>query len=112
MRYEMRLNELPFTQIEEGKKTLEVRLYDAKRQLLRVGDEIVFFNRSNMEQTILKTIKDLRRYPTFKDMAENENYRLCGFNAKDSVQDVVDCYHTYYTAEEELKFGVLVIELK
>lgn len=111
MRYEMRLKPLPFSQIEEGKKTLEVRLYDSKRQLLQIGDEILFYNRENAEQTLLKTIKDLRRYPSFKDMAENENYKLCGFNVSDTIQDVINCYHTYYSPEEEAEFGVLVIEL-
>ena len=42
MRYEMRLNKLPFGQIVDGKKTIEVRLNDAKRKLLAVGDEILF----------------------------------------------------------------------
>ena len=74
MRYEMRLNKLPFGQIVDGKKTIEVRLNDAKRKLLAVGDEILFSNRDNPNQTIIKTIKDLRLYNSFAEMANNGVY--------------------------------------
>lgn len=111
MRYEMRLNKLPFEQMVEGKKSVEVRLNDAKRKLIAVGDEILFSNRDNPNQTIVKRVVDLRLYNSFAEMANNENCVLAGFDKGYTVQEVVDCYHTYYSPEEEQKFGVLVIEL-
>ena len=111
MRYEMRLNKLPFEQVLEGKKTIEIRLNDAKRKLISVGDEILFSNRDNANQTIVKKVVDLRLYNSFAEMANNENCVLAGFNKGYSVDEVVDCYHTYYTPQEEQQFGVLVIEL-
>ena len=111
MRYEMRLNKLPFEQMMEGKKTIEVRLNDAKRKLIAIGDEILFSNRDNINQTIIKTVKDLRLYNSFVEMANNENCVLAGFDKGFTVDEVVDCYHTYYTIEEEQQFGVIVIEL-
>lgn len=111
MRYDMRLNKLPFEQMAEGKKTIEVRLNDAKRKLISIGDEIIFSNRDNINQTIIKRVKDLRLYNSFTEMANNENCVLAGFNKGFTVEEVVDCYHTYYTLEEEQQFGVLVIEL-
>lgn len=111
MRYEMRLNKLPFEQILEGKKTIEVRLNDAKRKLLAIDDEILFSNRDNPTQTIVKTVKDLRLYNSFTEMANNENCVLVGFNKGYNTQEIVDCYHTYYSPEEEQEFGVLAIEL-
>lgn len=111
MRYEMRLNKEPFEQVLEGRKTIEVRLNDAKRKLISVGDEILFSNRDNSTQTIVKKVVDLRLYKSFSEMANNENCVLAGFSKGYTTQDVVDCYHTYYSPEEEQKFGVLVIEL-
>lgn len=111
MRYEMRLNKLPFEQMVEGKKTIEVRLNDAKRKLLAIGDEILFSNRDNPNQTIVKKVADLRLYNSFAEMANNENCVLAGFNKGYTVEEVVDCYYTFYTIEEEKRFGVLVIEL-
>lgn len=111
MRYEMRLNKLPFEQVMEGKKTIEVRLNDAKRKLITIGDEILFSNRDNLNQTIVKKVVDLRLYASFTEMANNENCVLAGFNKGYTTQEVVDCYHTFYTIEEEKQFGVLAIEL-
>ncbi len=111
MRYEMRLNKLPFEQMVEGKKSLEVRLNDAKRKLIAKGDEILFVNRDNPNQTIIKKVVDLRLYSSFAEMANNENCVLAGFDKGYTVQSVIYTYHTYYAPEEEQKFGVLVIEL-
>ena len=111
MRYEMRLNKLPFEQIVEGKKTIEVRLNDAKRKLLAISDEILFTNRDNANQTIVKKVADLRLYNSFAEMAKNENCVLAGFEKGYTAQSVIYTYHTYYSPEEEQKFGVLVIEL-
>lgn len=112
MRYEMKLNNLPFEQISANKKTIEIRLNDAKRQLLRIGDEILFINREKPVKTIIKVVKDLRLYKTFNEMAMNEDCVLAGFDNNYTIQEVVDCYYSYYSAEEEKQFGVIAIELK
>lgn len=40
MKHNMNLNNRPFESIKEGTKTIELRLNDEKRSLLKVGDEI------------------------------------------------------------------------
>ena len=42
MIHNMKLNEKPFNNIKNGTKTVEYRLFDEKRKLLNVGDNIVF----------------------------------------------------------------------
>ena len=42
MRHYMKLKSHPFYMIRSGQKTFELRLYDEKRQKLRVNDEIEF----------------------------------------------------------------------
>ncbi|MBQ7798105.1 MAG: ASCH domain-containing protein [Clostridia bacterium] len=111
MRYQMRLKEIPFVQMLEGKKTLEIRVNDAKRKLIAIDDEILFINRDNPNQTLVKKVVDLRLYNSFADMANNENCILAGFDKGYTAQEVVDCYHNYYSLEEEQQFGVLAIEL-
>ena len=48
MKHNMNLNNRPFKSIKEGTKTIELRLNDEKRSLLKVGDEIEFTNRDTM----------------------------------------------------------------
>ena len=52
MKHYMRLHPEPFDKIKNGTKTIEMRLYDEKRQLLKVGDLIEFTNRANSEKIL------------------------------------------------------------
>ena len=47
MKHEMKLNNKPFEKIKKGTKTIELRLNDEKRQLLKVNDYIEFNNITN-----------------------------------------------------------------
>ena len=44
MKYEMKLNNDPYTKIKEGTKTIELGLNDEKRQKLKIKDLIEFKN--------------------------------------------------------------------
>ena len=50
MKHEMKLNNGPFERIKNGTKTIELRLNDEKRQLLKIKDLIEFTNRTNNEK--------------------------------------------------------------
>lgn len=65
MKYNMNLNNRPFKSIKEGTKTIELRLNDEKRSLLKVGDEIEFTNRDTNEKLSVDII-NLYKYPSFK----------------------------------------------
>ncbi len=42
MQHSMKLLPAPFEKIESGQKTIEIRLFDEKRQELQIGDTIEF----------------------------------------------------------------------
>jgi len=44
MKHTMKLRPNPFRMILCGEKTYELRLYDEKRQCIKIGDKIVFVN--------------------------------------------------------------------
>ena len=58
----MKLNNEQFEKIKNETKTVELRLNDEKRQLLRVKDLIEFTNR-NTNEKILVEIERLYYYP-------------------------------------------------
>lgn len=70
MIHEMRLNNEPFNKIKEGTKTVELRLLDEKRKTLRVGDKIIFTNRTNNEK-IDVVITNLFKADSFEPIYEN-----------------------------------------
>ena len=47
--HHMNLNPDPYEMIKNGKKTIELRLYDEKRRKIRPSDEIVFTNTATGE---------------------------------------------------------------
>ena len=56
MKHEMKLREEPFSMMAEGKKTVELRLYDEKRRAIEVGDEICFRHASDEARTLTRYV--------------------------------------------------------
>ena len=54
MLHKMKLNESPFERIKNGTKTIEFRLYDEKRQQVKVGDQIEFSKLPNLQEKLKK----------------------------------------------------------
>ena len=55
----MNLTPSPMQMIKDGKKTIELRLYDEKRKLISVGDTIKFINTEDSNDTLCVTVIDL-----------------------------------------------------
>ena len=106
MIHNMKLNEKPFNNIKNGTKTIEYRLFDEKRKLLKVGDKIVFSKLPDLEDKIVVDVLDLYQEKTFKDL-----YIKLG-NSEESAQEKANSMYTIYTPEEEKEYGVLGIKIK
>lgn len=78
MKHNMNLNNRPFKSIKEGTKTIELRLNDEKRSLLKVGDEIEFTNRDTNEKLSVDII-NLHKYPSFKELYKHFNKIELGY---------------------------------
>ena len=48
MIHHMKLKPIPFHQMKGGAKTIELQLYDPKRQQIKIGDQIEFTNTQDM----------------------------------------------------------------
>ena len=109
MKHNMNLNNRPFKSIKEGTKTIELRLNDEKRSLLKVGDEIEFTNRDTNEKLSVDII-NLYKYPSFKELYKHFNKIEMGY-AEDEPAESKDM-EAYYSKEEQEKYGVLGIEIR
>ena len=58
---------MPFEQIVSGAKTIELRLYDEKRQAVSEGDTIIFTNLADNHQVTVRVIK-LHIFDTFIEL--------------------------------------------
>ena len=109
MTYNMKLQNDPFNKIKNGTKTIEMRLYDEKRQLLKINDTIIFTN-INSEETIKTKIINLYQFPSFKELYKCFDKKVLGYN-KNEKFDSSDM-NKYYSLEEQNKYGVLAIEIE
>ena len=108
MMHEMRLNYEPFELIKNGSKTIELRLNDEKRKLIKVGDIIRFTNIITNEQLETKVIA-LHKYDSFKNLYRSLDKIAIGYQ-QDEVADYKDM-ELYYSKEEQEQYGVVGIEL-
>lgn len=106
--YQMKLQSSPFEKIKNGTKTVEIRLNDEKRRLLKVGDRIEFSLMTDANQKTLTEITGLGTYPTFKELFAAYPPEQYGGDS----QDEWEMMYKYYPREEEEKYGTLAIELK
>ena len=68
MLHKMKLNESPFERIKNGTKTIEFRLYDEKRQQVKIGDKIEFSKLPDLQETLIVDVIDLYREDTFENL--------------------------------------------
>ena len=105
----LNLNNEPFSLIKNGKKTVEMRLFDEKRQKIAPGDKLVFKNITTNE-TLRVTVLKLERYRSFQDLYAHIPKNLLGYQGEETA-NYRDMYR-YYTEEAEKKHGVLALYLR
>lgn len=106
----MKLHPAPFEMIKSGKKTIELRLYDEKRQRIKVDDEIIFTNTVNGE-TLNRTVKDIHIFESFYELYKSLPLLKCGYTEDDVEKAAPSDMEQYYSQEEQEKYGVVGIEL-
>lgn len=107
--HQLKLATEPFNAIISGDKTIESRLYDAKRQKIQIGDRIIFTNRDNSEQTVTAEVVGLLRCATFRDLFSRNNPRKFG---GDNVEWLENQISEFYSLSDQLENGVIGIEFE
>lgn len=107
----MRLNPSPMKSICNGEKTIELRLYDKKRQKITVGDTIKFVNTDNAKDILYAVVEDLYIFESFDKLYKTLPLLECGYT-KDNIDAAspsdMDCY---YSKEEQRKYSVVGIKI-
>lgn len=109
MTYKMHLYAKEFDKFKSGVKTVEMRVYDDKRRLLKIGDEIELIN-INTEEILKKRVINIQVFKDFSELYKNYDKKSIGYN-EDEVANPLDM-EKYYNKEEQEKFGVVAIELQ
>ena len=106
----MKLQPAPFEMIKSGKKTIELRLFDEKRQHISAGDLIVFTNVLNGE-TLERIVLKLHKFDNFSELYSSLPLLKCGYTLDNVDNAHFSDMEQYYSVKEQDKYGVVGIEL-
>ena len=108
MKYKMHLVDRPYKLIESGQKTIELRLNDEKRRLIKPGDSIIFINRLTSE-TLETKVENVYKFENFKELYKNFDKKCMGYleNEEAKPEDM----EQHYPKGEQEKYGVVAIEI-
>lgn len=113
MEHNMKLNKEPFQLMKSGKKTIEIRLKDEKRQKVKIGDIIIFTEipEGEKKNTIKVQVIDLLEFKSFKEMYEKIPFTYFGCEGE-SEEYMLKSTYDIYSKEKEREYGVLGIKVK
>lgn len=107
----MNLTPAPLKKIREGRKTIELRLYDEKRKTISIGDTITFVNTENSNDTLSVMIKNLFVFNSFDELYKNLPLLKCGYTEDNVDKASPNDMEMYYSKEKQSQYGVIGIEI-
>ena len=111
--HEMSLRQVPFRAVADGRKVIEMRLFDEKRRKIREGDRIRF-TLANGTKSVTAEVVGLHRFPSFEALyaALIPVVGAVGLGYADGEiphpEDMLD----YYSEDSITRYGVVGIEIK
>ena len=111
MQHELKLQPKYFDFIKDGTKRIELRLNDAKRQQIQIGDTIVFHKLPDLQTTLTVRVVGLLHYATFADLVADFDIDILadkGLTKADLLADL----NQFYTDYDQNHYGVVVIRIQ
>lgn len=112
MQHKMSLHKNAVESIKNQEKTFELRLNDAKRQGIKIGDEILFSQTDDPQQQILVEVVSIHWFYSFKELYETIDLRAIGYSPSQLKHARWQDMNQYYPIEQQQEQGVLAIEMK
>lgn len=108
MKHIMKLNDNFFNDTKQGLKKVEFRLNDEKRKKIKIGDTIVFVNRSNMNEFINKKVSNIIYDTNFENLIHRYDKNFF----KSSPIELINTLNNIYSSDKINLYGVIAIEFK
>ena len=111
MKHEMKLHPKYYNFILNGTKRIEIRLYDEKRQQIKIGDTIKFFKEPDLNKSFNAKVTGLLRYNSFEDMFKDFDISILSDKSMTKEQ-LIGVLEQFYTKEKQEQYGVLGIRIE
>ena len=112
MIHKMSLFSKPFNQVKNSRQTIEVRLFDAKRRRVKLGDTIVFTRLPDKKDKIAVKVFSLSRFRSFRDLFSTFEAAKFGHQKNVKKKWQIQRMYRYYTPKDEQKYGVIAMHIK
>ena len=111
MIHEMKLQPECYNFILNGTKRIEIRLYDEKRQSIKLGDTIKFLKEPELSESFNAKVTGLLRYNSFKDMFKDFDIYILSDKSM-TKEELIKVLEQFYTKEKQEQYGVLGIRIE
>lgn len=105
MQYKMDLSEFSFNKIKAGRK-VDMRLFDKKRQSLKIGDLIEYENINNPREHLFCQVLGTAVFDNFGNMIDCLTPQMLGYNDK---EEVILRLNRAYPPDLQKNFNVMAI---
>ncbi len=110
--YRTNLKQKDIDQIKSGEKTIEVKIECGVFLKYKPGDLVQFSDKKAQADGVLCTIVSIRKYPSFEELFQQEDFKKCLPDAQ-SLEDAVSVYHAIPgSVKKAVRFGVIAIEFR
>lgn len=111
MEHEMKLQPKYFDFILNGTKRIEIRLYDEKRQQIKLGDTIKFLKEPALNDSFKAKVVGLLRFNSFEDMFNDFDISILSDKSM-TKDELINSLEQFYTKEKQQIYGVLGIRIE
>lgn len=111
MEHEMKLQPEYYNFILNGTKRIEIRLYDEKRQQIKIGDIIKFLKEPELNESFNAKVIGLLRYNSFEEMFKDFDISILSDESM-TKDELISVLEQFYTKKKQEKYGVLGIRIE
>ena len=107
----MKLQPEYYNFILNGTKRIEIRLFDEKRQQIKIGDTIKFLKEPELNESFGAKVVGLLRYNSFEDMFNDFDISILSDKSM-TKNELITVLEQFYTKEKQEQYGVLGIRIE
>lgn len=111
MEHEMKLQPEYYNFILNGTKRIEIRLFDEKRQQIKIGDTIKFLKEPELSESFNAKVVGLLRYNTFEEMFKDFDISVLSDKSM-TKEELIGVLEQFYAKEKQEQYGVLGIRIE
>lgn len=108
MQYKMDLSEFSFNKIKAGRR-VDMRLFDKKRQSLKIGDMIEYENINNPHEHIECLVQGMAVFDNFRNLIDCLTPQMLGY---DNKEEIILRLNRAYSLDLQKNFNVVAIFIK